>query len=216
MRTRPHRTTPAWCTRTANAGQPAPATTQRCSTPDTPYGARLSRMPRRAARTDLRGPRCSNASGLPDRGGRAVRETPAVADTPATEPGSYSDWTAPPAITWPRRVLPPRPPRHHGRRSPPDEPPGPARRDHHRPAGARRRARQAALTLLATLLAANRHGPSLGRIRLRCRRGDRRRLSDLAALIDLIRAVERSGYAADSAVLTATVARSTSCAVVPN
>ncbi|HEX5541029.1 MAG TPA: reverse transcriptase N-terminal domain-containing protein [Micromonospora sp.] len=27
----------------------------------------LSRMPRRVARTDLRGPRCSNASGLPDR-----------------------------------------------------------------------------------------------------------------------------------------------------
>src|SRR6266511_2197400 len=39
MRTRPHRTTPAWCTRTANAGQPAPATTQHCSTPDTPSGA---------------------------------------------------------------------------------------------------------------------------------------------------------------------------------
>jgi hypothetical protein len=28
----------------------------------------LSRVPRRVARTVLRGPRCSNASGLPDRG----------------------------------------------------------------------------------------------------------------------------------------------------
>jgi hypothetical protein len=42
------------------------ATVRNLPTPDTPPGACLSRMPRRVARTDLRGPRCSNAPGLPD------------------------------------------------------------------------------------------------------------------------------------------------------
>jgi hypothetical protein len=66
LRTRPHRTTPASFTRTASAGPPAPTKNQHSSTPETPSGVCLSRMPRRVARTDLRGPRCSNASGLPD------------------------------------------------------------------------------------------------------------------------------------------------------
>src|SRR5262249_21162092 len=48
---------------------PAPGN-RRPETTSTPLrlsapGACLSRMPRRVARTDLRGPRCSNASGLP-------------------------------------------------------------------------------------------------------------------------------------------------------
>src|SRR5438874_10448876 len=74
---RPHQTTPAWSTRTASAGQPAlTRKSQSFSTPETPPGACLSRMPRRVARTDLRGPRCSNASGLP--GCAGVRLTIAI------------------------------------------------------------------------------------------------------------------------------------------